>query len=311
MKALTVKTLTSKMKTNSTQNEQAKASFSCRRSRIAGIRSMLLNRIPEPLTQRLKFAVRLSLDGMDTLLGRRKELVPPRRLNFGGDGNFEKTGDEFLEYFVQLGQLRSEHRVLEMGCGIGRMARPLTKYLVSGSYEGIDIVPRGIRWCQEHFTGRYPNFHFQMADVQNREYNPGGRFRPTEYRFPFEDGEFDFVYLTSVFTHMLKNDMTHYLRETSRVLRPGGKCLITFFLLNEQSRKLISSGLSSLDFRFPQDGCWTADEKLPENALAYEEEYIRGVFSESSLLLENLQFGAWCGRNEYLSYQDVLIAQRV
>jgi SAM-dependent methyltransferase len=248
---------------------------------------------------------------MDLLLGRRKELVPPRYLNFGGDGDFEKTGDEFLSYFIQLGGLQPEHRVLDVGCGIGRMARPLTRYLVNGSYEGIDIVPRGIRWCQENFTASYPNFRFQMADVANREYNPGGRFRAAEYRFPFPDGEFDFVYLTSVFTHMLKNDMTHYLREISRTLRPNGRCLITFFLLNEESHKLISGGHSSLDFRFPQDSCWTADESLPENALAYEEEYIRGVYAESSLALENLQYGAWCGRSEYLSYQDAVIARKV
>jgi len=272
---------------------------------------MLLHRIPTPLRQRLRLTAQLCLDGIDFLLRRRKELVPPRYLNFGGDGDFEKTGDEFLAYFIQLGELQPEHRVLEIGCGIGRMARPLTEYLINGSYEGIDIVPRGIRWCQDHFTGRYPNFHFQMADVENREYNPGGQFQPTEYRFPFKDNEFDFVFLASVFTHMLKNDMRHYLREISRVLRHNGKCLITFFLLNEESHKLTSAGFSSLDFQFPQDGCWTADKSLPENALAYEEESIRRIYAESSLALENVQYGAWCGRNEYLSYQDVLIARKV
>jgi SAM-dependent methyltransferase len=292
-------------------NQLAKASFSCRRSASTGIRNMLSRTLPVPLRRGLKLSSQLCLDGLDLLLGRRKELVPPRYLNFAGDGNFIETGDEFLRHFTQLGGLQPEHRVLEIGCGIGRMARPLTKYLVKGTYEGIDIVPRGIRWCQDHITNRYPNFHFQLADVENREYNPSGRFRATEYRFPFNDKEFDFIYLTSVFTHMQKNDMTHYLREISRTLRNNGKCLITFFLLNSESRKLINAGQSSLDFLFPQDGCWTADEKLPENALAYEEEYVRGIFAESLLALENAQYGAWCGRSEYLSYQDVLVAKKV
>jgi SAM-dependent methyltransferase len=191
------------------------------------------------------------------------------------------------------------------------MARPLTRYLVAGSYEGIDIVPRGIDWCRNHISTRYPNFHFQLADVENRAYNPNGRFRPTEYPFPFKDHEFDFVYLTSVFTHMLKNDMTHYLREISRTLRLNGRCFITFFLLNEQSRKLISAGHSSLDFRFPQDGCWAIDEHHLESALAYEEKYIRTIYSEAGLLLESVQYGAWSGRNEYLSYQDILVARKI
>lgn len=293
------------------ENQLAKASFSYQRARATGIRSALLHWIPTPLKQRLKLSAQLCLEGVDLLLGRRKELVPPRYLRFGGDGDFEKTGDEFLGYFVQMGELQPMHRVLEIGCGIGRMARPLTKYLVNGSYEGVDIVPRGIRWCQDHFIERYPNFHFQLADVENREYNPGGRFGPTEYRFPFDDNEFDFVYLASVFTHMLKNDMRHYLREISRTLRANGRCLVTFFLLNEQSSKLISAGHSSLDFRFPQDGCWSVDQGHPETALAYEEEYIRRIYAESSLALENLQYGAWCGRKEYLSYQDILIARKI
>jgi SAM-dependent methyltransferase len=292
-------------------NQLAKASFSRRCAASIGIRSALARGLPTPLRRGLKLSSQLCLDGLDLLLGRRRELVPPRYLNFGGDGDFIETGDEFLRYFIQLGELQPEHRVLEIGCGIGRMARPLTKYLAKGSYEGIDIVPRGIRWCDDHFTGRYPNFRFQLADVENREYNPGGRFRATDYQFPFKDNEFDFIYLTSVFTHMQKNDMAHYLREISRTLRVNNKCLITFFLLNDESRKLISAGKSSLDFRFPQNGCWTADESLPENALAYEEEYVRGMFAESSLALENVQYGAWCGRNEYLSYQDVLIARKV
>ncbi len=298
------------MSLNSSENQLAKASFDCRRAASTGIRSVLSRRLPA-LVKPLKLISQLSLDGLDLVLGRRKELVPPRYLNFGGDGNFEKTGEEFLSYFIRLGGLQPEHRVLEIGCAIGRMARPLTKYLVNGSYDGIDIVPRGIRWCQDHFTRRYPNFRFQLADIENREYNPAGRFRATEYQFPFKDNEFDFVYLTSVFTHMLKDDMAHYLREISRVLRLNGKCLITFFLLNDESRKLVRAGLSSLDFRFPQDGCWTADEILPENAIAYEEEYIRRIYVQSSLALEELRYGVWCGRNEYLSYQDILIARRI
>jgi SAM-dependent methyltransferase len=266
--------------------------------------------MPRALRRRLKASANLCLDGMDFLLGRRKELVPPRYLNFAGDGGFEKTGDEFLGYFVKFGQLRPEHRVLEIGSGIGRMARPLTKYLVGGSYEGVDIVPQGVDWCRLHYKG-YPNFHFQLADVRNSEYNETAHLRPTEYRFPFNDNDFNFVYLTSVFTHMLTNDVKHYLREISRVLRPGGKCFITYFILNEQSRRLISDGQSSLDFRFALDGCWTTDDAVPEDATAYDESDLRRIYTESSLVLESVNYGAWSGRAEFLSFQDILVARKM
>ena len=55
--------------------------------------------------------------------------------------------------------------------------------------------------------------------------------------FPCADNSFDLVFLTSVFTHMFAGDVENYLSEISRVLKPGGKCLITWFLLDEVSRK--------------------------------------------------------------------------
>jgi ubiquinone/menaquinone biosynthesis C-methylase UbiE len=270
---------------------------------------MLIPQIPAQLRRPLIRSVEFCLDGRDLLLGRRKELVPPRYLNFTGNGDFAKTGDEFLEHFIRFGELRPEHNVLEVGCGIGRMARPLTKYLTTGTYEGFDIVPHGIRWCENHYR-QYLNFHFQMADVNNPEYNSRGKVRASDYRFPFKDNQFDFVYLTSVFTHMLSEDMSHYLQEISRVLRPNRTCFITFFLLNDQSRNLMASGRGLFDFRFPLDGCWAAHERNPEAAIAYDETHVRELFAKNSLFLETLQFGSWCGRNNFLTFQDVLVARK-
>ncbi len=227
-----------------------------------------------------------------------------------GDGDFEATGDEFLRYFVDLGGLKPDDRVLDVGCGVGRMARPLTKYLGRGSYEGIDIVPRGIQWAQRHITGRYPSFRFQLADIHNLAYNPSGRFPPTRYRFPFNDNEFDFVFLTSVFTHMLTPDMHHYLREIARMLRPGGRSLITYFLLNDEARQLSNVGLSSLDFRFSRDGCRVVDDRVPENVVAFEEADIRELYRDLGFSVETVRYGAWPGRTDYLSYQDLVVARK-
>jgi hypothetical protein len=77
---------------------------------------------------------------MDALDPWRGHLTSPRRLIFVGPGDYRKTGEEFLGYFRSLGRLKPTDRVLDLGCGIGRMAVPLTRYLTTGSYEGIDIV---------------------------------------------------------------------------------------------------------------------------------------------------------------------------
>jgi SAM-dependent methyltransferase len=293
-----------------TDKQLAKASFAYQRKRSVGLQKMLAQYVPRPLLRRLKRLLTLPMDGLDRLLGRQRELVPPRHLNFAGDGDFEASGDEFLKYFVELGGLNPAHRVLEVGSGIGRMARPLTKYLIRGSYEGIDIVPQGIQWCQRNVSERYPNFRFRLADVRNLMYNPTGRFESVEYRFPFGDGEFDFIYLTSVYTHMLRRDMEHYLAEIARTLRPGGRCLATYFLLNDESRALVKTGRSPLDFRYPLDGCWTDDEIVPEHAVAFDEGYVCALYHDLGFAVETVRHGAWSGRQEYLSYQDVVVATK-
>jgi SAM-dependent methyltransferase len=190
------------------------------------------------------------------------------------------------------------------------MARPLTSYLTGGSYEGIDIVPQGIDWCQNNITPRYPNFHFQLADIRNPMYNPRGHSDAAEYRFPFRDAEFDFACLTSVFTHMRKREMEHYLAELARTMRPNGRCLVTYFLLNDEARALITAGRSSIDLRHPLDGCWTNNEDVPETAIGFDEEYIRTLSHDTGFTVETIRHGSWCDRQEYLSYQDFIVARR-
>ena len=283
-------------------NSLADASFNYQR-RWATARRV----VPRPLRRALRASYFLLLDGADLCLGKTRELVPPRWLNPTGDGDFENTGEEFLGYFVRLGGLRPEHNVLDIGCGIGRMARPLTSYLTSGSYEGFDIVPSGVRWCQKKFTPRFPNFRFTLADIRNREYNTNGTVTAAQYCFPYPDSRFNFVLLTSVFTHMMPLEVSHYLAEIHRVLATGGKCLATFFLLNQHARDLIAAGSSSLNFLHSLPGCRTTNPKIPETAIAFEEATLTDLMRANGLRIESTHYGRWCGRTEYMSYQDVVL----
>lgn len=164
------------------------------------------------------------------------DMVPPQERNFVGPGDFKTVGREFLSHFLNVAKLQPDERVLDVGCGIGRMAIPLTQYLrPPGSYDGFDVVKAGIEWCRDKITPRYPHFRFRHVSIRNQHYTPDSGIRPTDFRFPYRSRTFDFVFLTSVFTHMLPPDMEHYLDEIVRVLKPTGRCLITMFLLNAES----------------------------------------------------------------------------
>jgi len=240
------------------------------------------------------------------------EFLPPRGIRFVGNGDFIKTGNEFVEYFINKAGLKPEHHVLDLGCGIGRMAIPLTKYLnKEGSFEGFDIAEKGIEWCQKNITPKYPNFRFQVADLYNKLYHPKGKYLDTEYKFPYKNNAFDFVYLTSVFTHMLSGGVENYMSEISRVLKPSGRCLITFFILNEESEQLIKEEKSVFSFKNDHGIYRVQNAEVPEDAIAYQEDYLRNLFSKNSIRIkEPVHFGAWCGRSNYLSFQDIVIAEK-
>jgi SAM-dependent methyltransferase len=243
------------------------------------------------------------------------ELLPPTRLIFDGSQSaedFRRDGAEFLRYFVELGGLRPSDRVLEVGCAIGRKAIPLTRHLdARGSYDGFDIVRVGIDWCHRNVTPRFPRFRFAHADVFNAFYNPDGRIRAAEYRFPYADASFDFAFATSVFTHMLPDELDRYAGELSRVLAPGARCLASFLLLDDEAELCIANGKSMLTVAHPLGACRVESVEVPEAAVAYRVEVVRATFAAHGLtIVEPIHFGSWSGRSGGLSTQDILVAEK-
>lgn len=247
-------------------------------------------------------------------LGTRNPLIPPASKTFlyGADPDFTVIGAEFLGHFTGLGGLKPNHKVLDIGCGIGRVAFSLTGYLArEGEYRGFDIIADGIAWCRENITPRHPNFHFEAVDIYNKTYNPRGKFSAATFRFPYQDNYFDFVYTTSVFTHMLPADMERYLAESARVMKRGGRCMHTFFLINDEALRLMVSETAVFNFIYKCEGYRTVSRIEPEKAVAYDEPAIRALYEKYQLKIsEPIRYGNWCGRKEYLSGQDVVVAEK-
>jgi len=257
--------------------------------------------VPLSARTRLKW---LGYAAQDMVGGKRPPRVPPKRKTFIGDGDFVAVGDGFLKTLKRHG-LNPNMDILDVGCGQGRMARPLVNYIDSGSYDGFDIDKSGIDWCVEHYAAEM-NFHFTHADVFNARYNKDGRVAAKDYVFPHEDDQFDMVFLTSVFTHMFAADMENYLSEIVRVLKPSGKCLITWFLLDEISRQ---SQHPVMNFAYEVDAVSrTTVKSNPEAAIAYDLEFIGGLYKKYGLKIDVIEHGNWGRPQSKFGLQDMVVA---
>jgi len=234
--------------------------------------------------------------------GKRDPKLPPLRLRFVGAGDFRAVGDEIVNLLTTVGGLLPNDRVLDIGCGVGRVALPLTKQLTS-TYDGFDVVKSAVRWCQRNITPRYPNFRFRHANLYNAFYNRRG-VDAAHFRFPYDDASFDFAFATSVFTHLRTDSTSNYLNEAHRVLRIGGRLLATFFVLG-------AGALPGFEFQHRYDGYALLDPKMPEGAIAYDADLLLKLAPPEKWRVVRFERGAWTGRTDAPTFQDTAVLEKL
>jgi len=184
---------------------------------------------------------------------------------------------------------------LDIGSGIGNLAIGLAADYLTCGYDGLEINPEAVAWCQAAITRRHPHLRFHRADVVSQAYNPAGRVSGTTFRFPFPDSAFEFVYLGSVFTHMMPADVQQYVDEIARVLAPSGVCIASYFLLNPETSSLVAARQSFKSFGVIHNSGLARlhDESVPEAAVALDEGFVRGIHERAGLGIHDVRRGKW------------------
>ncbi|CAN7644732.1 class I SAM-dependent methyltransferase [Mesorhizobium sp. LjRoot246] len=216
----------------------------------------------------------------------------------GGEDTFDHISKEHMQQADDHIGISPDNSIVEIGCGIGRDAIPLAERLSSkGQYLGIDVVKPMIDWCQRAITAKHPNFRFVHFDVAEKWYNPNGSVTLQQCKIPVPDASVDAIILHSVFTHMMKQDVAHYLSEFARILKPNGKVLATFFIVNGDI--LQNQGPKSyITFYHPLGGgCYVHELEKPTHAVAYEENAIAALVASANLRMARPPiWGIWSGR---------------
>jgi SAM-dependent methyltransferase len=179
------------------------------------------------------------------------------------------TADARVQIVTAVTAVRPR-RVLEVGCGWGELAEWVGRE-TGAEVVAVDLSPRMVELARERGVAA------QVGDVQ---------------ALPFSDGEFDVAIAAWMLYHV--PDLDRGLTELARVLRPGGRLVVStnsrFHLL--ELRELVGSGPSTLKFaredgdellgrHFARVNREDIDGRLEFADRAEVEEYVRASISMS------------------------------
>lgn len=152
--------------------------------------------------------------------------------------DFSRTRKSAWEEFRPLAEYAQEgDRIFDLGCGNGRLIELFRSKNIE--YVGIDNSEKLIEIARQ----KYPEINFQTFDG---------------LKIPFPDNYFDKIFCIAVLHHIPGNQLRQeFLRESRRVLKPGGKMILSVWYLWQEDtfwnllikftlKKII--GKSELDF---------------------------------------------------------------
>ncbi len=157
--------------------------------------------------------------------------LPPRKYRMGGehfrdDDAFVASAVRDVQRLQDLAGLTVQTRLMDWGCGAGRLAVGVREHLGRiQDYHGVDVQPELIEWAQRHLSA--PGFRFTCVDVSNERYNPDGSPART---IATDAASIDLLYAYSVFSHMNDVDTPAYLTLIAEALVPGGRAFFTCFV---------------------------------------------------------------------------------
>jgi len=222
---------------------------------------------------------------------------------------FEGSLQILFNHYQRYTPFDSDMTIVDLGCGMPRLAFTLFDFLKGGRYIGIDVIRDTMAWCQKNITLQHPNFTFHHFDAFNELYNPYGCYRTMDFSIPVGDRTVDRIFLYSVFTHLLEDEVLHYMREFRRILKPNGLAFASFFLYPEKPVDL-PPHLSFLTFENDYGNGVYGSGDCKRGAVAHTDQAMRRMFENTGLhLVRPYLKGQWSGQYGDIgeSYQDVAI----
>jgi SAM-dependent methyltransferase len=220
---------------------------------------------------------------------------PPKdyafRVNRNRDLHYFKVGGlrtfgHFMRAALQHGRLSGMKRILDWGCGCGRVTAHLMGIEDGPEVFGCDIDPLAIEWCNRH--------------LKEGAFSVIKPLPPT----PYPDAHFDLIVSYSVFTHLTRDVQEAWLQEMQRLLSPRG-----IFLATVHGKFPLSVAKGVPNAEFPPSGI---EDLIQDDALEgiAPENYYRSTYQAQEYTVR--EFGKYFKVLEYIergvdNFQDLIV----
>jgi SAM-dependent methyltransferase len=213
---------------------------------------------------------------------------------------YAESGLQFFRLVLDHLKINKIDRVLEIGCGTGRVSAPFVKHL-GKNYHGFDINRCFVEYC------RTLGNNFKYVDVFHDDWNPEGKIDPSQVEFPYRSRQFSAVFAVAVFNHFRFTWFEHYLSEISRVLIKEGRLFMTLVVAKEP----VEEGLPPFQFSHRTETEWYDYRDAPLYNVAFPAQLLRRALIKQGLILEEpIRYGGWNKAPVALTGYDVIIAQK-
>ncbi|MEL7585527.1 MAG: class I SAM-dependent methyltransferase [Prolixibacteraceae bacterium] len=221
-------------------------------------------------------------------------VLPAKHLRFNGpmfadDAFYLRTSESEARRLIDRFRCDKTSRLLEIGCGQGRLATGLLRLIGPVNYTGLDVHLPSVNWCRRYIEKTQPSYHFEHLNIGSERYNKGGVKIDHNFKFPVKDQSVDVIYIWGVFTNLEGEIMKVYLNDLKRMLLPGGKIFFTAFA--EEDVPNISVNPEGYLFK---------EYTGPLQVVRYEKSYLFSLIAQAGLVVDDFIYGKeFDGQSEF------------
>jgi SAM-dependent methyltransferase len=229
-------------------------------------------------------------------------------------------------FISETSHLNENSVTLDFGCGVGTLAAAFNLAgSESGSYYGYDTNPLVVEFCRNAYRNDV-RFNFFGPEIDsttnyltnkrittaNEAYARRKKAHPSREDLAklLGQNKFSCQVSLSVFTHMWPEDAVETLKVFQEFSNRETTFINTWLILDDTAIAAVNLGNADRILPIEVGGVYTYSQLNPLVCTAYPIEKLQQVYFDAGHQIIDIKFGTWSGRNNGVTYQDIVVSRQ-